>query len=128
MSQNSQRERIQDFILDTYGTEAEHLWARYPNFSVFRHSGSKKWYAIIMDVAGNKVGLDTDQTYDVMNIKCDPLMIGSLLLEKGFVPAYHMNKSSWISILLDESVSDEAILPLIGFSYDSVAPKRKKAK
>ena len=52
-----------------------------------------------------------------------PLMVGSLLSEKGFLPAYHMNKNTWISVLLDDSVSDEKISALLEFSYDSVAPK-----
>jgi len=128
MGQCPQRERIQHLIQDTYGTEAEHLWVKYPEFSVFRHPGSRKWYAIIMNVSKNKLGLDGDQIVDVLNVKCSPAMIGSLLSEKGFLPAYHMNKSTWISILLDETVPDDAIHPLLDLSYDSVAPKRKRMK
>ena len=53
-------------------------------------------------------------------------MIGSLLSTKGFLPAYHMNKNHWISIVLDNSVSDDQIIPLLELSYDCVAPKRRK--
>lgn len=45
-------------------------------------------------------------------------MLGSLLEEKGFYPAYHMNKEHWITIFLDGSVDDEKILSLIDISYD----------
>lgn len=128
MDQNPQRERIEKFIQDTFGAEAEHLWVKYPEYSVFRHPGSKKWYAIIMTVSKRKLGLDADRDVDVLNVKCSPIMIGPLLSEAGFLPAYHMNKSTWISILLDETVSDDTILPLVEFSYDSVAPKRKRSK
>ena len=55
-------------------------------------------------------------------------MTGSLLSQKGFLPAYHMNKNYWISILLNDSVPDSEILPLLELSYDSVAPKRKWKK
>ena len=123
-----QREHIQKLIQDTYATEAEHLWVKYPDFSVFRHPSSKKWYAIIMNICKNKLGFDENQIVDVLNVKCSPVMIGSLLSEKGFLRAYHMNKSTWISILLDETVPDDTIGSLLELSYDSVAPKRKRAR
>ena len=128
MSQISQRERITQYIRETYGTEAEYLWADSPGSAVFRHPASKKWYAIIMDVPANKLGLSGEDLVDVMNVKCGTIMVGSLLSEKGFRPAYHMNKNHWISILLNDSVSDDQIFPLLELSYDSVAPKRKKRR
>ncbi len=79
-----------------------------------------------MNVPEHRLGLPGDGSVDVLDVKCDPRMIGSLLSEKGFLPAYHMSKSTWISVLLDESVPDEQILSLIELSYDSVAPKRKE--
>ena len=123
---NAQKDRIIAHIQDTYAAEEEHLWAQYPNYSVFRHPMSQKWYAIIMDIPQSKLGLEGEQTVDVLDVKCSPVMIGSLLPEKGFFPAYHMNKKSWISILLDGTVSDEEIALLLDMSYDSVAPKRRK--
>lgn len=125
MSTYTQRERIEKHLQEVYGTKAEHLWLKYPNYSVFRHPASQKWYAIIMDIPKNKLGFNEDEIVNVLDIKCDPIMIGSLLSEKGFLPAYHMNKGTWISILLDETVSDEQILPLLELSYDSVTPKQK---
>ncbi len=128
MCQRSQRKRIEKLMQDTYGSEAEHLWVKSPDISVFRHPGSRKWYAIIMNVSKNKLGFDEAQMVDVLNVKCSPVMLGSLLSENGFFPAYHMNKSTWISILLDETIPDDTIIPLLDLSYNSVAPKRKKAK
>ena len=126
MSNSSQRERIMRYMQDTYGTEAEYLWADSPDSAVFRHPASRKWYAIIMRVLPERLGLSGEQTLDVMNVKCSTIMIGSLLSTKGFFPAYHMNKNHWISIVLDGSISDDQIIPLLELSYDSVAPKRRK--
>ena len=126
MARLSQRERIIQHIQDRYAAEPGHLWARYPNYAVFRQSASRKWFAAVMDVAKKSIDLPGDGTADVMDLKCDPVLVGSLLAQDGFLPAYHMSKSSWISILLDETVPDEQIFPLIELSYDSVAPKRKK--
>lgn len=128
MAHSSQRERITQYIQDTYGTEAEYLWADSPDSAVFRHPASRKWYAIIMGVLPERLGLLAGRTLDVMNVKCSTIMIGSLLSTKGFFPAYHMNKNHWISIVLDNSVSDDQIIPLLELSYDSVAPKRRKKR
>ena len=49
-------------------------------------------------------------------------------MQPGFLPAYHMNKQNWISIILDGSVPDDKIFPLLGLSYDSVAPKRRNKR
>lgn len=126
MAYSLQRERITQYMQDTYGTEAEYLWADSPDSAVFRHPASRKWYAIIMCVLPERLGLQGEQALDVMNVKCSTIMIGSLLSTKGFLPAYHMNKNHWISIVLNGSVSDDQITPLLELSYDSVAPKRRK--
>ena len=128
MDQSSQRERIIQHMQDTYGTEAEYLWADTPDSAVFRHPTSKKWYAAILSVRSNKLGLPGDKIVYVINIKCSSIMIGSLLGQEGFFPAYHMNKNNWVSVLLDSSVLDDQITPLLELSYDSVSPKRKSRK
>ena len=128
MDKQLQRERLTQYMQDTYGTQAEYLWADTPDCAVFRHPSSKKWYAIIMTVHSDRLGLPGEELVDVMNVRCGAIMTGSLLSQKGLLPAYHMNKNYWISILLNESVPDDQIAPLLELSYDSVAPKRKRKK
>ena len=125
---SNQRKRLFQYIEDFYGKEPEYLWAKYPTYAVFRHSASRKWFAAVMEFPGDKLGLSGGSCVDVLNVKCDSVLIGSLLAEAGFFPAYHMNKNTWISVLLDETVPDERILPLLEWSYDAVAPKRKRRK
>jgi len=95
---------------------------------VFRHPSSKKWFGITMNVLPDKLGLDGEGPIDVINVKCGPILVGSLLTEWGFLPAYHMNKTNWITILLNDTVSDEQIAPLLELSYNNAAPKRKSKK
>ena len=83
----SQRERIIEYVQNRYGTEPEHLWAKYPNYVVYRQPASKKWFAIIMDIPRSRLGLDGDELIDVMDVKCGAIMVGSLLAQDGFVPA-----------------------------------------
>ena len=62
---------------------------------------------------------------DLLNVKCDPVLIGSLLLKDGFFPAYHMSKDNWVSILLDDRMNDEKIKTLLDMSYELT--KNRKA-
>ena len=126
MAEHVQRQRIVRYMQDVYGTEAEHLWARYPGYAVFRHPASRKWYAAVMDLPMDKLGLTGTERIDVLNVKCSPMIIGSLLAGEGFLPAYHMSKGAWISILLDGTVPDGQIEPLLDWSYESAAPKSRR--
>ena len=63
---------------------------------------------------------------NVLNVKGDPNLIGALREKKGFLPAYHMNKENWISILLDDTVPEEEIKSLIRFSYQLTETKCRK--
>ena len=117
------RTELEQFILDNYNAEPDYPWMKYPNYEVFRHSNNRKWFALIMDVPKNKLGLQGADVLDVVNFKCDTLLIGSLRCESGFFPAYHMNKESWITVALDGSVPDDKIKMLLNASYDATAPK-----
>ncbi len=122
------RDDLEQFINENYNAESNYPWLKYPNYEVFRHSNNRKWFALIMDIPKNKLGLPGTDIIDVVNFKCDPLLIGSLLKEAGFFPAYHMNKESWITVALDKSVNDDTIKMLLGMSYDATALKTHKKK
>lgn len=124
----SYRDEILRIAGDRYGTEPEYPWAIYPRYAVLRHGGSGKWYALIGDVPRSKLGLDGDERVDVLNVRCGPLMAGSLRMKPGFLPAYHMNKANWISILLDGTVSPDQIVPLLEMSYDFAGTVKKKPR
>lgn len=44
------REQLKEFIWDNYSVRPDNPWAKYPDYEVFRHSGNRKWFAIIMSV------------------------------------------------------------------------------
>ena len=58
--------------------------------------------------------------------KCDPVLSGSLRQGGGFLPAYHMNKANWITVLLDGTVSMEDLGPLLDMSYDLADGGRRR--
>ena len=122
------RNELEAFILEAYNAAADYLWLKYPNYEVFRHSNNRKWFAIIMDIPKNKLGLQGEELLEVVNFKSDPILIGALREEPGFFPAYHMSKESWITVALDGSVSDDKIKMLLDMSYQATAPKARKKK
>lgn len=122
------RNELEAFIMETYNAEADYPWRKSPNHAVFRHCSNRKWFALIMDVPKNKLGLQGEGLLDVINLKCDPILIGSLRGEPGFLPAYHMSKDNWITVALDGSAPDDKIKMLLDMSYQATAPKVHKKK
>lgn len=125
MHPHSQRVRLFGHLQEHYNSQPEYLWENTPDAAVFRHPASRKWYALFMQVPADKIGLEGGPV-EILNVKCDPILLGSLRSEPGFFPAYHMNKSTWVTILLDGCVPDSQIIPLLEESYDSVRPKAKQ--
>lgn len=122
------RENLDKYISETYGITSEYPWIQYPSFAVYRHTGNKKWFAVVMNLPRSKFGLSDDETVDVVNLKCDPIMTGSLHKEKGIYPGYHMNKYYWISVFLDGSVDDNKLKWLLDVSYDLTNAKIRNKK
>ena len=107
-----------------YDVEPDYPWNDWN--AVLRHKDNRKWFGLVLEVKGNKLGMDTEKMVDLLNIKCDPVLIGSLLLQRGFFPAYHMNKDNWVSILLDAPENDEKIKSLLDMSYEMTRSRKKK--
>ncbi len=107
-----------------YGSKREFLWQRSDN-SVLRRGDNKKWYACFIRIPRSKLGLPSDEHVDIIDIKCDPMMSGSLRSSEGYFPAYHMNKSNWITVILDGTVPLEDILALLDISYTLASGKKR---
>ena len=83
--------------------------------TVLRHSDSRKWFGLVMEIDGRHVGREGRTT--ALNTKADPAL-SALLIEKynWIVPSYHMNKRLWVSIVLSEA--DESVVKqLLDHSY-----------
>lgn len=113
------REEIFEYVKKQYGTIPEYLWKESPESAVLRHKNGK-WYAVLMQVEESRLGLEGDTKVDIIDVKCDPDMLGLLTQTYGFLPGYHMNKKYWITMLLDGSVSEAKILDFLDMSYDLI--------
>ena len=112
------RNEVLEYAKDFHGTEPEYLWQSAPNYAVLRHTGNKKWYAIIMDIPRSKLGLSGGGLIDILDIKCDPQLLGSFLQKDGYHPAYHMSKAKWLTVRLDGSVPLDEIIGLLEMSFE----------
>lgn len=119
MKENNIKEKLLAYLKNQYGTEPDFPWTKYPSYAVMRNM-SGKWYAVIMTVPKSKLKIDGDGDIDIVNVKCGDIMSGSLLHEKGFKPAWHMNKLNWVSILLDGTLNFDEIIPYVKLSYELV--------
>lgn len=87
------REEIYEYVKKQYGTVPEYLWKESPESAVLRHPNGK-WYAVLMQVEKSKLGLEGDTKVDIIDVKCDPDMVGLLTETYGFLPGYHMIKNT----------------------------------
>lgn len=126
MKKKFDKTAVLKYVLDKYGVQPDYPWDNLKDAGVLRHSENRKWFGLIMSVSRDKVGLKGGGTVDVLNLKCDPITGGSAKLNKGVIPAYHMSKSNWISVILDGSVDRELAEMLIDISFDLTAPKTKR--
>lgn len=122
------RTELEQYILETYQADSDFPWKKYPAYQVFRHRRSRKWFALVMEVPENKLGREETACLEVVNVKCEPAMIGALRRKAGFYPAYHMNKDTWITMALDGSVTEDMIKKLVDMSFDLTDDAVKKRK
>ena len=120
------RQELADYIRNAYGTEADHPFPGDVDSCVFRHAGNHRWFALVMRVPYRTLGMEREGAADILNVKCDPVLIGSLRGKAGFHPAYHMNKDKWITVRLDGSADREEIEALVDISYTLTADRNGK--
>jgi len=124
----TQQEAVFQYIQETYDISPDYPFSPEDTAAVLRHPANRKWFGIVMQVSRKRLGLDGEDDVPIMNVKCDPLLMGSLLMSEGFLPGYHMNKRHWLTILLDGTVPIEDIRSLLDMSYDLTKPKMRKRK
>ena len=115
--------RIISYVRGTYGDELEFLWEKFPQNAVWRRSDNKKWYAALLIISKRKLGIESDEPAEIIDLRVPPEELSSLVDGKKYFAGYHMNKKNWVTIMLDGSVPFEELCRRIRASYES-AKKR----
>ena len=116
-----QTKRIMAQVQEKYGNQLEYLWEKSPDTAVLRHEGNQKWYAVLMRIPWDKLEKGREGLVEAVNIKHD--QVADLLSKRGIYPAFHMNKRYWLSLALDDSLSDDDVLDLLEISWNLTLKK-----
>ena len=117
---NPYRTRILDYVAERYQSYPQFPWKSAPEHGTLK-TAKGKWYGVIMHIPYRSLGIDVDGMTDVCNLKTRPEFIQELIDYKCFYPAYHMNKTYWFTILLDQKLSWKQLQKLIDESYRLVS-------
>jgi len=101
------------YIKEKYDVEPEFLWEKFPDTCIFRRKDNNLWFAVILTVNAKKLGIDEDKTVELLLIRGNPATIDNKTVFIG----WHMNKKSWISMILDERTSEEQLRSAIDQSF-----------
>lgn len=110
-----QTKRIMTRVQEMYENQLEYLWEKSPDTAVLRHEDNQKWYAVLMKISWEKLDKSREGLVEAVNLKHD--QVADLLSQNGIYPAFHMNKRYWISLPLDDTLTDEKVLELFEKSY-----------
>lgn len=76
---------------------------------------------LVFKVMNKMFALTSIDTFDFVNLKCDPERAIRLREEyEGISPGWHMNKVHWNSVQTFSDVDDELLKELINHSYELV--------
>ena len=110
-----QTKRIMALVQEKCGNQLEYLWEKSPDTAVLRHEDNQKWYAILMRIPWDRLDKGREGLVEAVNLKHD--QVADLLSQDGIYPAFHMNKRYWISLPLDDTLTDKKVLELFDRSW-----------
>ncbi len=110
------RQELFTWVRQQYGTEPEYPW--HDRNAVLRHKDNNKWYGVVLEVSADKLGLPEAGIVDVLNVKSDPLLIGSLRGQDGYFPVSSVRWNGFVKrsvCVFSGELSSKDILGIIFF-------------
>lgn len=106
--------QIINYVSQKYGDELEYLWNKFPDNAIWRRKDNRKWYGALLTATKDKLGLKSTERFEMLDVRGDAERLADGV---KFFKGYHMNKKSWITVILDGSVQLEEIYRLLDESY-----------
>lgn len=111
------REEYIEYCKTIAGASLDNPFEDLSEAVVVRHSDTRKWFALIMEVNGR----------DAVNLKCEPMEADFLRnAYEGITAGYHMNKTHWNTVYLESDVPREEIENMTMKSFELTMKKVKK--
>lgn len=125
---SSQAKEVIKYIKDKYNDDLEFLWKKFDNNAIWRNKTNNKWYGLLLTITANKLKIDSTDEMEIIDLRYQKEAVDNIVDNKNVFPGYHMNKKSWITIKLDNTVETKRILKLIDNSYNLSLEKPTKIK
>lgn len=119
------RKGLEQLIFDTYSVEPDYPWMDTPESAVFRHAANRKWFALVTTVPKSKLGLPGQQPVDIVNLKCDPILIGSQG-RTGLLPGLPHEQGKLDHRRIGRQRPEDKLRLVLDMSYNATAPKLRK--
>ena len=115
---SKQSKEVIQYIKQKYDDKLEFLWEKFDDNAIWRNKQNNKWYGVLLTLLESKLGIESDKVVEVIDLRYQKEEIENILKEPNIFPGYHMNKKSWITIKLDETIDTKKIYSLIDNSYN----------
>ena len=115
---SKQAKEVIEYIKNKYNDDLEFLWEKFDDNAIWRNKKNNKWYGLLVTLSERKIGIESDKVINMIIIRYQPENIENIVDNKLIYPGYHMNKRSWITIKLDDTMEIEKIYRYIDNSYD----------
>lgn len=113
-----QSKEIIKYIEEKYGDKLEFLWQKFDDNAIWRNKQNDKWYGLLLTITESKLGINSDNKIEIIDLRYEKEKIDKIVDNTKIFPGYHMNKKSWITIKLDNSLDNKKIFELIDNSYN----------
>ena len=115
---SKQAKEVIEYIKNKYNDDLEFLWEKFDDNAIWRNKKNNKWYGLLVTLSERKIGIESDKVINMIILRYQPENIENIIDNKLVYPGYHMNKRSWITIKLDDTMKIEKIYSYIDNSYD----------
>ncbi len=112
-----QTKKLLEYVCEKYGRELEFLWGNLNDTAVLRRGDTNKWFAVVFNVSRRKLGSDSDETVEIIDLRLPPEEMAGLIDGERYFGGWHMNKKHWYTIVLDGSVPFKEICGRVDVSY-----------
>lgn len=118
---DSTAKAVIEYARKKYRTPLEFLWQ--DENAVMRRKDNRKWYMAVLKVKAERIGLEGG-VMEIIDLRAPAAEIQKLIDGVNYLPAYHMNKKSWITVPLDGRVNAEIVCAMVDMSYEIAKGKK----